>query len=232
MWYNVVNMAETKRGTSLEAILRGILTRDRLEIMKRLIEGARDVYELVRAARAQGIYEVLEHATTINLLDPRGDVALIERHQTLRILQDHVAAITDRAWGDGEALAEYRCSPGVPVDCYTDGARHALLISLREIKNRGDVVKMVIHRKMLKSFIRPREWWETEVAHKTRRIQVNIVFPRERRCQGATVTQRSTSKTIALGPQHFQSLVDGRHKLTWTVSKPKLRDLYLLKWSW
>lgn len=85
-----------------------------------------------------------------------------------------------------------------------------MLISLRGTKNRGDLLETTVNRKILRGFIKPGEWSQTEIAQKTRRVEVSIVFPRGRRCLGATVTQHSTSKTIVLGPQQFQLLVDRR----------------------
>jgi hypothetical protein len=31
-------------------------------------------------------------------------------------MQDNVIAYQDQAWGDGEILLNYRCTPGTPVD--------------------------------------------------------------------------------------------------------------------
>jgi hypothetical protein len=50
-----------------------------------------------------------------------------------------VIAFEDYAWGDGDVLAEYKCSPGFEADRYLEGDRWNILISLRETKHRGDV---------------------------------------------------------------------------------------------
>jgi len=160
--------------------------------------------------REQGIYDVLEHHTTLELKDTKGEVAVLKRQQKVRFLQSHVAAITDHAWGDGEIFAGYDCSPGVPVDFYQDGSRHTVLISLREAKSRGDILKFVIRCKIVGGFRKPDECWETEVYHRTRHLSVAIIFPQGRRCRRATVTQRSTNKTVTLGPKHLRFLGDGR----------------------
>ena len=43
------------------------------------------------------------------------------KRQRVRYLQNNIIAYQDQAWGDGEMLVNYRCSPGVPVDRYKLG---------------------------------------------------------------------------------------------------------------
>jgi hypothetical protein len=114
-----------------------------------------------------GIYEVLSHDTTLELCDSAGEVARVHREETVRFLQDHVVAFTDYAWGDGQVLADYRCQPGVPVDIYEDGAKHTILISLRETKSRGDELRFRIHREIHDGFTEERELWEISASHRT-----------------------------------------------------------------
>lgn len=213
-------------------ISRLLIAGDVVKLLRELVGCVKQLYDQFAGSRAQGIYEVLEHDTTLELRDSRGQVATVQRQQKVRFLQDNVVAFADYAWGDGEIFAEYRCSPGVPVDKYSQGSRHTVLVSLRETKSRGDVLRFTIDRKILGGFTKRSEWWETEVYHRTRHLKVAIIFPAGRHCQRATITQRSTNKTTTLGPQHFQFLTDGRQTLTWETAKPKLHDRYVLKWRW
>jgi len=215
-----------------DAVIRNLLKLDSLVLVRYLLRGAQTVRRRLARGREQGIYDVLEHHTILELKDTKGEVAMVKRQQRVRFLQSHVAAITDHAWGDGEIFAEYNCSPGVPVDVYQDGSRHTVLISLREAKSRGDVLKFVIRRKIIGGFCRPEECWETEVYHRTRHLSVAIIFPQGRRCRRATVTQRSTNKTVTLEPKHFQFLGDGRQQLSWEIRNPRLHDRYSLRWEW
>ena len=216
----------------LATTIRPLLTGDLGALLGPLGRVVVRLYRHLARRRVQGIYEVLDHDTVVGLKDPNGKVAIVDRQQEVRFLQDNVVAFADYAWGDGQIFADYRCSPGVPVDRYVNGSRHTVLISLRETKNRGDVLRFTIHRKVLRGFTHKDEWWETEVYHKTRRLKIAVIFPRKRHCERATITQRSTSKTLALGSRHFQLLTDGRQKLTWQTVRPKLHDRYILKWRW
>ena len=187
---------------------------------------------LIEERRLQGIYEVLEQQRTLEIHDPNGHSVTVDTAERVRFRQNHVAAITDYVWGDGDMLAEYRCSPGVPVDCYKEGSRYAVLISLREHKNHGDELCLRTHRKIIDGFTRPEECWENDIYHRMGSSEIRVLFPKERRCQGATVARRNSGKTIALGPEHFQILPDGRQQLSWVVKKPKLHERYLLHWEW
>ena len=223
---------EPSHHSLLESLLRTILTSGGVDALRGAAQGLRALGERVAGTRPQGIYEVLEHHTTLELLDPQGEDAVVARRQEVRFLQDYVAALTDYAWGDGEIFAEYTCSPGHPVDFYPDGSRHAVLISLRETKNRGDTLTLETRRRIRGGFGQEEEVWETEVYHRTRQLSVEIVFPTERPCQGAVVIQRDTSTTTALGPEHVRRLADGRQQVEWRLRKPRLHGRYALKWRW
>ena len=146
-----------------------------------------DVWELVGQVRDRlsyhGMYEILEYDASLEIRDPRGEEASLVRHETIRFLQDNVVAIHDHAWGDGDLFAEYHCQPGIAVDFYQDGSKHNVLISLRETKNRGDVIDLWIERVIRGGLREQEEWLETEIDHRLKRLKLSIIFPRDRRCQ-------------------------------------------------
>jgi hypothetical protein len=183
-------------------------------------------------AHYRGMYAILDYDSALELLDGRGEKAIITRRQVIRFLQDNVVAIHDHAWGDGELFAEYKCQPGVPVDIYEDGSKHNVLISLRETKNRGDVIELWIERGIRGGFLDQDEWFETEIDHWVKKLKLAIIFPKARHCKRATLSRRSTGKTTLLSQDRFALLPDGRQKLTWETTRPKLHDRYTLKWTW
>ena len=101
-----------------------------------------------------GIYEILEYESTLELLDSKGQTAIFSKRLRVKFLQDHVIAFQDHAWGDGDNLGHYTCSPGVIVDRYRDGDRWNILISLRETKNTGDVQEFYIRRAIKRGFMK------------------------------------------------------------------------------
>jgi len=192
----------------------------------------KQLYRLAAHLRLQGIYDVLDQTRTVTVLDPTGHAAAVDTVQRVRFRQNHITALTEYAWGEGDLFAEYRCSPGVPVDRYCEGSRQVMLISLREHKNAGGRLCFRSHRRILDGFLEREEYWECDIYHHTKRLTLRIIFPSERPCQRATVTTRSTRKTVALGPEHFQTLADGRQVLRWAKKWPKLNERYLIRWVW
>jgi hypothetical protein len=111
------------------------------------------------------MYEVLEYEATLELEDPGGKRASSKEREEVRYLQNNTIAYQDQAWGDGEILVDYRCSPGMPVDRYRSGYKTYVLISRREIKNEGDVDEFNVEWGIRQGFLRCTEQWKTYIAH-------------------------------------------------------------------
>src|SRR5574341_204235 len=107
-------------GPSLTQILSAVGSPAWIPVLVKLFRGVR---RLVEREYHEGLYEVLDYDATLELLDPTGHTAVFKKRQLVRYLQDYVIAFQDFAWGDGNVLAAYRCSPGVVVDRYREGDR-------------------------------------------------------------------------------------------------------------
>ena len=177
-------------------------------------------------------YEFLECESTLELIDPQGTSALLSKRQKVKFLQNHIIAFEDFAWGDGDVMVDYRCSPGVIVDRYQEGDRWNVLISLRETKNKGDIEEFTIERMEIDTFTKDEEWQQIEIRRRTHQLQVNIIFPKERLCQRATLNQRTHSRVTVLGPEYFHRLPDGRQRLTWETKNARSYDIYTIRWRW
>src|SRR5512143_603929 len=143
--------------------------------------------KFMRGLADEGMYEVLEYETTLELRDKRGENALLSKREKVRYRQNNIIAFQDQAWADGEILIDYRCTPGVPVDRYRPGRQTYILISLRDVKNRGDLDEFNIRWGIRHGFTRPTELWETVVSHRTKRLKVQVIFPRKRLPQHASL---------------------------------------------
>jgi hypothetical protein len=186
----------------------------------------------LRRERHEGMYEILEYDSTLELVDPKGETAIFKRRERVKFLQDNVIAFQDRAWGDGEIFADYKCSPGIEVDRYQEGDRWNVLISLRETKSAGDVEDFYIERTVRSGFTKDEEWRQTEIRHRTRKLKLSIIFPKKRRCRRAVLMERNRNRTTELDPRYFTDLPDGRQVLTWEISKPRRFEIYTIKWKW
>src|SRR5664279_5483888 len=161
---------------------------------------------LLRQLRA--MYEVLEYETKLELLDPQGKLAVYTKHQKVRFLQDNVIAYQDQAWGDGDIFADYKCSPGVPVDRYQEGYRYRILISLRQTKNRGDIEEFRIERYIKDGFMKADGSFQTNVDHRTQKLTLRVIFPSGRAPLQVLFVQQHAARTTTLGAENIRRLSD------------------------
>ena len=180
----------------------------------------------------RGLYEVLEYESTLELLESSGKLARFSKRQKVRYLQNNIIAYQDQAWGDGEILINYRCSPGVPVDRYKLGHKTLILISLREIKQRGDVDEFNIQWEIKNGFRQGQESWETEISHTTRRARIHVIFPPDRPPIRAFFIETSRHMGKLVMNENRRQLADGRWQVTWEIERPRLNERYILKWTW
>ena len=222
----------TTARTWVRALLQLMTTKDPFPVLAKLLAAWQKLLVVWQRSQYHGMYEILDYESTFEIMDPKGETATLRRREVIRFLQDNVVAIHDHAWGDGEIFADYQCQPGVPVDFYKDGSKFNVLISLRETKNRGDIIEFWVERVIKQGLLQEFEWLETEIDHWTKDLKLSIIFPKERPCRRATLSRRSTGKTTVLSQKHFALLPDGRQKLTWKTRHPRLHDRYTVQWMW
>lgn len=191
-----------------------------------------ELLQRIAAERASGLYEVLDFEHTLELCDKKGKRAIFHKRETVRLLQDYVSAYVDYAWGRGDIFADYRCSPGVPVDRYPVGHKQCVLISLREARRRGDILHIRIDRTVHNGFSLATGWSETVVLHRTRRFYIATLFPKDRPPLQTWLLQVNQNRSTPLGKDHTEVLADGRHKVFWETTNPRLFETYTLKWTW
>ncbi len=179
-----------------------------------------------------GVYEVLDYESTLELLDRHGRWASFRKRKRVRYLQDDVIAYQDYAWGDGRILLNYRTSRGTPVDQYRCGYRTYILLSLREVRNRGDIDEFNIQWNIRRGFLKRDGFWGTEVGQRTRRLWTSVIFPRSRPPQEVSLEEGNRRRTHTLGRDSQQRLPDGRWLVTWEMNNPRLHEIYILRWIW
>lgn len=225
-------MTSTEPRNSLDQLFRKILACFSLEWLTILP----DLYQMVRRwfrrQRHEGMYEILNYDSSLELVDTKGKIALFKRRQRVKFLQDYIIAFQDYAWGEGDIFADYKCSPGVEVDRYREGNQWNILISLRETKSAGEVMDFHTERTIKDGFTKDEEWWQVEIRHQTKQFRLAIIFPAQRRCKRAVLLQRSRHLTTVLGPEWFTDLPDGRQVLTWETDKLRRFESYTIQWSW
>lgn len=188
--------------------------------------------KLLRGMSNEGMYETLEYESTLELLDPKGKRAHFKKRKKVRYLQDNIIAFHDYAWGDGKILLNYQCSPGKKVDQYDFGYKTYILLSLRDLKNKGDQDEFNIEWDMQDSFLTPDYFWDTDISHPTKWIRTRVVFPKDRHPRKVSVIETNQKRATVLDDEYKRVLPDGRLRVTWEKKKPRLYEHYLMKWTW
>jgi len=188
--------------------------------------------KIVRGLANEGIYEVLDYECQLELKDKQGKNARIRKQEKVRYLQDYVNSYQDQAWGDGQILRNYRCSPGLPVDEYRLGHKTYKLISLREFRKKGDVDRFKIEWDLKLGFLTKTGFWGTAINHRTKRVTAKVIFPIDRPPLQVSITESNRRRTRILGKEAQKKLSDGRAMVVWQNSSPRLYEDYILKWEW
>jgi hypothetical protein len=179
-----------------------------------------------------GIYETLDYESTLELENRAGTKATFSKRKKIRYLQDNIIAYQDYAWGDGGILRNYRTNLGKPVDRYRSGYKTYILLSLREVKNRGDIDEFKIQWDIRRGFLTEEGYWSTDVSQLTKHIKINVIFPKSRPPSRLSLEESNSRRTQMLERNAQQQLPDGRWLVSWETNKPRLYEVYVLRWIW
>ena len=188
--------------------------------------------KLWRGMAVEGMYEVLEYESTLDIRDKYGKQAQFQKREKVRYLQDNIIAFQDHAWGDGKILLDYACTPGFVADRYRPNYKTFILISLREMKRREDVDEFNIKWGIEKGFTRSREQWETQVIHRTKRLKIQVLFPKSRPPLRVQLVEKLVKRVTILSQNNIVRLPNGRWQVSWQTDQPRLNESYILKWEW
>ena len=190
------------------------------------------ISKMLRGMANEGVYEVLDYESTLEIHNRNGTRATFKKRKKIKYLQDNIIAYHDHAWGDGEILLDYRTSRGKAVDLYRSGYKTYILLSLREVKNRGDIDEFDIQWNLRNGFLTEDGYWSTDVSQKTNHIKMSVIFPKTRPPLSLMIEESNRKRTRPLSPNAKKRLPDGRWMVTWLTSKPKLYEVYVLRWTW
>lgn len=190
------------------------------------------IYSLYTRDFYGGLYEVIEHENIWSLEDPEGREVTHKKKMTVKYIQNNVIAIEDFLWGDGEFMKDYHCSIGHIVDVYKTGSRTNVLVSLRGVRNKGDIETFEFTRKIVDGFTDSSEWVEITPFNRTKKINLKIIFPLQRPCQKATLTTNIKNETREINRGEIASQSDGRQVIDLCFKNPRMRDVFTVRWNW
>jgi hypothetical protein len=187
---------------------------------------------VLQHAAKQGIYETIDYESTLELRTRDGTIATFRKRKKIHYLQDNIIAFQDYAWGEGTILLNYRTNRGIPVDRYRSGFKTFILLSLREVKNKGDIDEFNIQWDIRRGFLMKDGYWSTDVSQPTKHLKVNIIFPKSRPPMRLSLEESNRKRTVDLGRDIQCQLPDGRWLVSWEKDNPRLYEVYVLRWIW
>lgn len=197
-----------------------------------LAEAWKGIKHFWRGMSNEGMFEVLELESTLEIHNKTGTKATYRKRKRVKYLQDNIIAYPDYGWHDGKYFLNYKASPGVPVDDYKIGYKHYVLLSLREVKNKGDQDEFNIQWDVEDGFLKPDGYWATDISNRTRDLKVTVIFPRTRPPKRAQLVEPNTRRTRRLNGNAIQTLPDGRVSVSFEKPQPRLYEQYILRWTW
>lgn len=222
-------MAGVKQKTNLLSLGTKILGSAYPEIAGQLFGWG---FNFIRHAINQGIYDTLDYESTLELRSRDGAKATFRKRKRIRYLQDNIIAYQDYAWGEGDTLINYRTNRGIPVDRYRSGFKTFILLSLREVKNKGDIDEFNIQWDIRRGFLMKDGYWSTDISQPTKHLKVNIIFPKSRPPIRLSLEESNRMRTVDLGRDDQCQLPDGRWLVSWEKDNPRLYEVYVLRWIW
>lgn len=188
--------------------------------------------KILRGLKHEGTIHVEQYESTLELQNKKGTRARFNKIKHIRYLQDNNIAFQDYAWGNGNILLNYQCSPGKKVDQYSLGYKKHILISLGMNRNRGEEDEFRIQWDIKDGFLKSDGYWDTVILHRTKSVKINVIFPKSRPPKRAVLIESNHRRRHLLGKDHFNTLSDGRIGISWEKKNPRLFEHYLLWWEW
>lgn len=88
-------------GENSQGITNSIILKDSIGSSLSWLEFIGDLWKIgkkvIRGLSNEGMYEVLDYETTLELLDPKGHKASFTKREKVRYLQDNIIAYQDQA---------------------------------------------------------------------------------------------------------------------------------------
>ena len=220
---------EKNQAPSLTTLTGNLLASPWLRIANNAWKLGRNLW---RGLDHDGMYEVLEYESVLELMDRRGRLSTLRKRKRVRYLQNQIVAYQDYGWGDGEQFLDYQARPGVAVDRYKIGYKTFILLSLREIKNRGDIDEFITQWKIKNGFLKPDGFWETDISSRTKHLKISVLFPQSRPPQRVRLVEHNIGRMHVLGSDSVRQLPNGNWQATWEKKNPRLYEHYILRWDW
>jgi hypothetical protein len=175
-------------------------------------------------------YETLSLALELELLDPRGERAVLRRRQRLRFLRDGAAIVRELVWGDGEQLVRYQAQGARRLGVRAEGSKRAVLLDPAAHPAAGDQLTITSRRTIRGGFLGRQEYCEVYLERPTGRLEFTIIFPATRPPLTAQLVRATTEAVVRQLPLRYRA--DGRAVVRCRLQRPDPATTYSVRWAW
>jgi hypothetical protein len=174
-------------------------------------------------------YENVSLDIVLDIRDPKGQRAVLERRQRVRFLTSDSGAVRDLVWGEGNTLVHYTAVGARRLGVRPEGSKRAVLLALGRRPQRGEQASVRSRRVIAGGLTQPAEYWEAMVERPTQRLSLQVLFPPERPPREAHLVASAGQPTHRIRVRYRS---DGRPCLSWRLRQPVPDCTYSLCWTW
>jgi hypothetical protein len=174
-------------------------------------------------------YRALSEDHRWEFVHPDGSLVTHRKRMDVRFLHD-VMAVTDVISGKDAQLSRYTCEPGRVVDRFGTGDQTWVLVSLGDVRHRGDRATLTFSRVLRDAFVGRDEFVDVSPTVRARALSLELVFPADRPPVEVLLVKRRR------GGEHSQPLpldeIAGRIVVRHTIGRPRNGTSYRIAWRW
>ncbi len=188
------------------------------------------IFFVWRRTRVGNPFAVIDYLAQWTIEEPDGHDVVYLRRLKVRVLRNNTYAMRDQVWGDG-TIGPAQADPGRVCDEFSDDdGRRTAVISLGEVKHRGDTGTYSVTRRIEGVFAEDPCFVQVEALADTRRLEIRVVFPRQRPPDSASFTRQRARHRRE--PLTIKGRPDGRQEVSKVVTHPARDELLTLSWQW
>ncbi len=180
--------------------------------------------------RPAAAYETVSLALVLELVDARGERAVLHRRQRVRFLGNGGAVVRELLWGEGEQLVRYQAHGARRIGVRAEGSKRAVLLDPDGHPAPGDRRTIESRRTIRGGFTRRQEYCEAFLERPTGSVELTVVFPPKRPPTTAQLVQAPSERVLRRLPVRYRA--DGRAVLRCRLRQPQPGTTYSLRWAW
>lgn len=179
--------------------------------------------------RPEHSYENISLRFALTIEDSKGRRATLLREQEVRFLTSEAGVVRDLVWGEGEREVGYRASGARTVARRKEGMTNVVWLGLPAKPVAGEKAVVRSTRRIVDGLRADEEYLEVRVERPTERLNMRVVFPRERPPKVISLAGEGPRKRLQLRPRFMP---DGRAVVSWRTNEVKSRETHRIRWTW